>query len=84
MLLTRPSQQSIVVEIADEKNLGTYLGINSLSTAIGCGVVTILGGRCYDYFINTTNSQYQWYIYVFICLITFIGFLFVKKKGNNT
>ncbi len=80
MLLARPSQQAIVVELSKGKHLGTYLGISSLSTAIGCGVGTIIGGRCYDFSNFIGNSQYQWYLYVLVSLIAFIGFLLVKIK----
>jgi DHA1 family multidrug resistance protein-like MFS transporter len=43
-ILARPSQQTLIADMADPRALGTYLGISSLSLALGGGLGNIAGG----------------------------------------
>lgn len=43
-VLTRPSQQTLIAELAHPQALATFLGVSSLSLAIGGGIGNIVGG----------------------------------------
>lgn len=43
-ILTRPSQQTMIADMADPRALGTFLGVSSLSLAVGGSVGNIVGG----------------------------------------
>lgn len=47
-ILTRPSQQTIIADMADPRALGTFLGVSSLSLAVGGGIGNIVGGWLAD------------------------------------
>lgn len=43
-VLTRPSQQTLIADMAHAQALGTFLGVSSLSLAIGGGLGNVVGG----------------------------------------
>lgn len=43
-ILTRPSQQTMIADMANPQALGAFLGVSSLSLAIGGGVGNVVGG----------------------------------------
>lgn len=43
-VLTRPSQQTLIADMAHAQALGTFLGVSSLSLAVGGGIGNVVGG----------------------------------------
>ena len=78
MLLARPNQQTIAVALADDRALGMFLGVISMSAAIGCGVGSIFGGVCFDLAAGLGNDQVAWGLFAAIALLALGCFLPVK------
>lgn len=83
MLLARPNQQTIAVALADKRALGMFLGFNSLSTAVGCGIGTIFGGICFDFAATIGDAHITWYVFALVAFIALIGFSLVKSMGKR-
>ncbi|TDR44888.1 DHA1 family multidrug resistance protein-like MFS transporter [Tahibacter aquaticus] len=47
-VLSRPSQQLLIAEMADPRALGSYLGVSSLSLAVGGSIGNVAGGWLAD------------------------------------
>jgi len=63
MVLTRPSQQTIVAGLANPDALGAFLGAASLSLAIGGGIGNYAGGAIYDMGQHSGLTWLPWVIF---------------------
>lgn len=64
-ILARPSQQTLIAEMADARAPGTFLGISSLSLAIGGGLGNVAGGWLVE--------PAQWSRWPWLAGCTFLG-----------
>lgn len=83
MLFARPNQQSIAVAMANPKAMGMYLGVASLTFAIGNGIGTIIGGAFYDITKGTGYAMTPWFIYAAVSVISLLGFTLNKSLGES-
>jgi len=83
MLLARPNQQTIAVAMSNPKALGVYLGINSLSMAIGSGLGTMMGGIFFDLARGTNLDSLPWILFSMFAVVSMLGFFFSKDIGQK-
>lgn len=79
MLISRPNQQTLAVEMANPRALGLYLGVNSLGLAIGGGLGTIAGGAVLDLSQSTGFDNLPWVVFSGISFISMLGFMLYKQ-----
>ncbi|KPL91470.1 MFS transporter [Herpetosiphon geysericola] len=72
-LLTRPTQQSLTVALADSQALGTYLGVSSLALAIGGGLGNGVGGWLIDLAAAHALPLLPWIVFAVVGLVSAIG-----------
>jgi DHA1 family multidrug resistance protein-like MFS transporter len=65
-LMTRPTQQTLIADMADPRALGTYLGVSSLSLAVGGGIGNVAGGWLIDV---AAARQWPWLPWATYCAI---------------
>lgn len=72
-LMTRPTQQTLIAELADPRALGTYLGVSSLSLAVGGGLGNVAGGWLIDVAATRHWPWLPWTVFCAIGLISALG-----------
>jgi DHA1 family multidrug resistance protein-like MFS transporter len=65
-LMTRPTQQTLIAGLADPRALGTFLGVSSLSLAVGGGIGNVAGGWLIDL---SAARQWPWLPWSVFCLV---------------
>jgi DHA1 family multidrug resistance protein-like MFS transporter len=65
-LMTRPTQQTLIAGLADPRALGTFLGVSSLSLAVGGGIGNIAGGWMVDL---AATKQWPWLPWAVFCVV---------------
>lgn len=83
MLMARPNQQTIAVELADSTATGAYLGFNYLGFAVGSGFGTVIGGLFFDLANETGYLNIPWYLFAIISLIALISFKNIQIENPN-
>jgi DHA1 family multidrug resistance protein-like MFS transporter len=73
MVLARPGQQTITAGLARPEALGAFMGIGSLSLAIGGGAGNFFGGVVYDLGVNRGVAWLPWVVFGTIGLASAIG-----------
>lgn len=71
--LTRPTQQTLIVSLANPIALGTYLGVSSLSLAIGGAIGNIAGGWLFDLSIARHWQSLPWLLFAAVGLSCAFG-----------
>lgn len=69
-VMTRPTQQTLMAGLADPRALGTFLGVSSLSLAVGGGIGNVAGGWLVDV---AAASQRPWLPWVVFCLVGLVS-----------
>lgn len=82
MLLAKPNQQSIAVAMADQRAVGMYLGVNSLTFALGNGAGIIIGGIFFDIAQKAGQDIIPWVLFAMVSLAAMIGFAKFKNIGK--
>lgn len=82
MLLVRPNQQSMAVTMANPGAIGMYLGVNSLTFALGNGAGIIIGGVFFDIAKKTGLGMIPWFMFAAVCLAVMVGFAKSKNLGK--
>ncbi|SFL22491.1 MFS transporter [Lysobacter sp. cf310] len=72
-LMTRPTQQTLIAELADPRALGTYLGVSSLSLAVGGGLGNVAGGWLIDVAATRHWPWLPWAVFCAIGLLSAFG-----------
>lgn len=72
-LMTRPTQQTLIAELADPRALGTYLGVSSLSLAVGGGLGNVAGGWLIDVAAARHWPWLPWTVFCGTGLISALG-----------
>lgn len=76
MLLAYPTQRTLAANLSDPSALGSYLGVNALSLAIGGGIGNLGGGVLYDFGQRHDLPGLPWLIIGAIGLLSAIGIIF--------
>lgn len=71
-VMTRPTQQTLIAGMADPRALGTFLGVSSLSLAIGGGLGNVAGGWLVDV---ATARHWPWLPWTVFCAIGLLSAL---------
>ncbi|MGN7916001.1 MFS transporter [Lysobacter sp. 22409] len=71
-VMTRPTQQTLIAGMADPRALGTFLGVSSLSLAIGGGLGNVAGGWLVDV---ATARHWPWLPWTVFCAIGLLNAL---------
>ena len=72
-VLVRPTLQTLITEMSNPKALGTFLGISSLSLALGGAAGNVAGGWLIDVSRALHMPQLGWAIYGIVGLISAAG-----------
>ncbi|MGO1071049.1 MFS transporter [Lysobacter sp. CA199] len=72
-LMTRPTQQTLIAGLADPRALGTFLGVSSLSLAVGGGIGNIAGGWLVDLAVARHWPWLPWSVFCAIGLLSATG-----------
>lgn len=72
-VMTRPTQQTLIADMADARALGTYLGVSSLSLAVGGGIGNIAGGWLTDVAATRHWPWLPWSVFCAIGLASAFG-----------
>lgn len=77
-LLTRPTQQSLTVSLADPQALGTYLGVSSFALAIGGGLGNGIGGWLIDQAAIGSMPMLPWLVFAAVGLLSAVGLILLS------
>lgn len=72
-VLVMPNQQTVVANMADPRARGAYMGVSSLSLAIGGGVGQVLGGSMVDMAASWNAPALPWVVSGIIGFVAAIG-----------
>ena len=72
-ILTRPTQQTLIAGLASPVALGTYLGVSSLSLAIGGAIGNVAGGWLFDLSIARDWQSLPWLLFAGVGLCCAFG-----------
>lgn len=72
-LMTRPTQQTLIAGLADPRALGTFLGVSSLSLAVGGGIGSVAGGWLVDVAANRHWPWLPWSVFCAVGLLSAAG-----------
>jgi len=72
-VMTRPTQQTLIAGLADARALGTFLGVSSLSLAVGGGLGNIAGGWLMDVAAATGRAWLPWATFCAVGLCSALG-----------
>ncbi|QQQ01677.1 MFS transporter [Lysobacter enzymogenes] len=80
-VMTRPTQQTLIAGLADARALGTFLGVSSLSLAVGGGLGNIAGGWLMDVAAATQRPWLPWAVFCAVGLSSALG-LHLALRGR--
>ncbi|MEH6421386.1 MFS transporter [Pseudomonas sp. CGJS7] len=72
-LMTRPTQQTLIAGLADPRALGTFLGVSSLSLAVGGGIGSVAGGWLVDVAAKQHWPWLPWSVFCAVGLLSAAG-----------
>lgn len=82
-VLVRPTLQALISEMANAKALGTYLGVSSLSLAVGGAAGNVAGGWLIDISRSLHLPQLAWAVYGGVGLLSAVGVgLLTRRKAR--
>jgi DHA1 family multidrug resistance protein-like MFS transporter len=87
MILSRPGEKIVSANLADPAARGSYLGVASLSLAIGGGLGNLTGGLIYDLGERIDHPELPWIIFGLIGLATVTGLWQIRgsvQRAHNT
>jgi DHA1 family multidrug resistance protein-like MFS transporter len=73
VLLTRPTQQTIIAQLADKRALGSYMGFGYLALAIGGGIGNGFGGWLLDVAKSNQLNALPWLVFAVVGVVSAIG-----------
>ncbi len=79
MVLARPGQQTITAGLARPEALGAFMGVGSLSLAIGGGAGNFFGGVVYDLGVNRDVAWLPWVVFGAIGLASALGLTRIRS-----
>lgn len=72
-LLTRPTQQTLTVGMADVRARGIYLGVSTLALAFGGSIGNVAGGGLIDFARQTGSQAMPWLVFSAVGLVSACG-----------
>ncbi|MBL8297848.1 MAG: MFS transporter [Rhodanobacteraceae bacterium] len=72
-VMTRPTQQALIARMANPQALGTFLGVSSLSLAVGGGIGNIVGGLLFDLAARQNVPLLPWLVFAAVGLASALG-----------
>jgi len=72
-VMVRPTLQTMIAEMANPNAMGTFLGVSSLSLAVGGAVGNMAGGWLIDLSRATQTPHLPWIIYGLVGLLSALG-----------
>lgn len=78
-LLTRPTQQTLIASLADERALGTFIGVSALALAIGGGLGNVMGGWLIDRAQTQQWPALPWIVFCLVGVFSGIGLLALTR-----
>jgi DHA1 family multidrug resistance protein-like MFS transporter len=72
-ILTRPTQQTLIASLSSKAALGTYLGVSSISLAIGGGVGNVAGGWLVDIAAARGWPHLPWLVFASLGVLCALG-----------
>ena len=72
-LMTRPTQQTLIAGLADPRALGSFLGVSSLSLAVGGGIGNVAGGWLIDVAAAAQRPWLPWLVFCAVGLLSAAG-----------
>jgi DHA1 family multidrug resistance protein-like MFS transporter len=85
MILSRPGEKIVSANLAAPAARGSYLGVASLSLAIGGGLGNLTGGLIYDLGEKIEHSELPWIVFGMIGMATITGLWHIRpaiEKAN--
>lgn len=81
-ILTRPTQQTLLAEFADARALGTYLGVSSLSLAVGGALGQFAGGALLDLAAARSMPSLPWWVFGTVGLLSALGLAWLLRASR--
>lgn len=78
-LITRPTQQTLIAAMADERALGTFLGVSALALAIGGGGGNAIGGWLIDAARQWQQPALPWIVFCLVGVASGLGLLLLTR-----
>lgn len=82
-VLVLPNQQTVVATMADPRARGAYMGVSSLSLALGGGVGQVLGGSMVDIAANMNLPALPWLVSGLIGLVAAFGLVSFYQQNHT-
>lgn len=84
-VMVRPTLQTMIAEMANPKALGTFLGVSSLSLAVGGAVGNMAGGWLIDLARSMHVPHLPWSVYGLVGLLSAVGvgLLTQRRRRQN-
>jgi DHA1 family multidrug resistance protein-like MFS transporter len=79
-LLARPTQQTLIAGMADPRALGTFLGISSMSLAVGGAIGNVAGGWMIDWARSQGTPQLPWFVFCAVGLLSALGLFVLTRR----
>ena len=78
-VLTRPSQQTLIADLSDPRALGSFLGVSSLSLAVGGGLGSLAGGGLVDLAAALRLPWLPWAVFCAVGLLGALGLAWATR-----
>ena len=80
-ILVRPTMQSLIASMANPQALGTYLGVSSMSLAVGGAIGNVAGGWLIDFANTQQLLRLPWLVFCGVGLLSTYGlFLLMRSR----
>lgn len=84
VLMTRPTQQTIVASLVEAKALGAFLGFSSIGLAVGGGLGNVVGGWLIDIANARQMPVLPWVVFCAVGLASAFGLFRLSQSLPNT
>ena len=83
-LLARPTQQALIASMAHPGALGTFLGVSSLSLAVGGAAGSVAGGWLIDWGRSAGSPRLPWLVFCGVGLCSAAGLFLLDRWRSGT
>lgn len=82
-VLVRPTLQTLIAEMANPKALGTFLGVSSLSLAVGGAAGNLAGGWLIDVSSAMQAPHLAWTVYGGVGILSTVGVALLTQRRRS-
>ncbi|MDD3609429.1 MAG: MFS transporter [Halothiobacillaceae bacterium] len=82
-ILVRPTMQTLIANRANPQALGTFLGVSSLSLAVGGAVGNVAGGWLFDVAHVWQWRQLPWLVFGGVGLLSAFGLFLITRRCHS-